>query len=398
MPRYGPRKNFRGYIGTCIDVTDLMQKEEKLKEVEERVTLAAEAAHLGVWELDPETNEVWASDKARELFELAPEARITYTDLRARVHPEDRVQLDAATQKAIKNKNGYETEYRVVRSDGSLRWTAGRGHCVVSEQDKCRLLGVSMDITMRKQAEEQARRSRQQVDLLSRASLLGEMTASLAHELNQPLSAIVTNATAAIEYIDKGRLDAEQLREIFTDVAADGQRAHYIIDNVRSAIKKGSAIRSRINLNDVVKSVTHMVYPEAAAHFCALEVSLAENLPTMDGDPTQMQQVLINLIRNAFDAMHDTPPARRVVQITTSYNGANETCVAVRDYGTGIPATTRERLFEQFFTTKEEGLGMGLSIVRSIVESHGGRVMAENAAGGGARFYFHVPIQNEVLT
>jgi len=174
----------------------------------------------------------------------------------------------------------------------------------------------------------------------------------------------------------------------------DGRRAHDIMHNVRSAIKKGSAIRGRINLNDVVKAVTHMVHLDAAAHFCKVEMSLARNLPAIDGDPSQIQQVLINLVGNAFDAMRDTPPSGRKVEIATTYNGDGTICVAVRDYGSGIPELTPERLFEQFFTTKEQGLGMGLAIVRSIVEAHGGSIAAENADGGGARFHFRLPTKD----
>jgi len=253
------------------------------------------------------------------------------------------------------------------------------------------VLAAVVDISARLEAEEHARRRRQQVELLSRASLLGEMTASLAHELNQPLATIINNASAAIEYIKQDRLDPTQLQEILTDVIADGRRAVNIIRNVRSAIKKGSAIRGRINLNDVVKAVSHMVYPDAAAHLCTLEMSLARDLPSVEGDPTQIQQVLLNLVGNAFEAMGGTPPGRRVVEISTNYNGDGTISVAVRDHGRGISEKTRERLFEQFFTTKEEGLGMGLSIVRSIVEAYGGTIAAENADGGGARFHFRLP-------
>ena len=141
-----------------------------------------------------------------------------------------------------------------------------------------------------------------------------------------------------------------------------------------------------------------MVQPDAAAHFCKMEVSLAQDLPAVEGDPTQIQQVLINLVRNAFDAMRDTPPSRRIVEIATNSNGDGTICVAVRDYGSGISESTRERLFEQFFTTKEEGLGMGLAIVRSIIEAHGGSITAENADGGGARFHFRLPIKEGVIT
>jgi signal transduction histidine kinase len=144
----------------------------------------------------------------------------------------------------------------------------------------------------------------------------------------------------------------------------------------------------------VVKAVAHMIQPDAAAQFCKMEMSLAPDLPAIEGDPTQIQQLLINLVRNAFDAMHDTAPIRRVVEVATAHNGDGTISVAVRDYGSGISETTCERLFEQFFTTKEEGLGMGLAIVRSIVEAHGGSIAAENAEGGGARFHFRLPIND----
>jgi two-component system sensor kinase FixL len=200
-----------------------------------------------------------------------------------------------------------------------------------------------------------------------------------------------------MQYIERGKLKPEQLQDILNDVVADGRRAHDIIQNVRSAIKKGSAIRGRVNLNDVVKTVTHMVFPDAAAHFCRLETFLAEDLPAVEGDPAQIQQVLINLVRNAFEAMRETPPSLRNVQITTSYSGDGTICVGVRDHGPGILEATQERLFEQFFTTKEEGLGMGLSIVRSIVEAHGGSIAAENDNEGGARFYFHLPMSKKTI-
>jgi len=206
----------------------------------------------------------------------------------------------------------------------------------------------------------------------------------------------VNNAAAGIQYIEKNRLDPKELKEIFADVVADGRRAYDIMHEVRNAIKKGDALRGRINLNDVVQTVTHMIRPHAVIHFCEIETSLAENLPAIEADPTQIQQVLINLVRNAFDAMGEIPPDRRRVEITTGFNGDGMARVTVRDHGHGISAQTRERLFEQFFTTKEEGLGMGLSIVRSIVEAHGGTISVENVRGGGACFYFDLPVSNGV--
>jgi signal transduction histidine kinase len=241
------------------------------------------------------------------------------------------------------------------------------------------------------QAEKQARHHREQISLLSRVSLLGEMTASLAHELNQPLSAIITNANAGKRLIDRGKEDPEILRDILVDVVADGHRAHEIIQDVRNTIKKGDVIRRQINLNDLVKNVAHVVRPDAVAYSCELETSLAKDLPLIEGDPVQIQQVLVNLVGNAFDAMRQTPLSQRKVEISTAGDGDGQVRLSVRDHGTGIRAEVHERLFDQFFTTKEQGLGMGLAIVRSIVEAHGGQIDAENVVDGGARFYFTLP-------
>jgi two-component system sensor kinase FixL len=399
VPRYDAAGGFLGYVGACVDVTELQEKESALHESEERVSLAAEAAHLGVWELDCKTRQLWVSDKVCELFQFSPGQTVTYEEFQQRVHPDDRAQREVSLQRAMTAKGAYEMEYRVLLPDGTIRWVGGRGHCINDGNGKsCRLLGVSMDITSRKLAEEEAKRNREQLELLSRVSLLGEMTASLAHELNQPLSAIVNNANAGIRFLEKGNVDRETLHEIMVDVVADGRRAHEIIHAVRQTIKKGRAIRQRIDLNDAIGKVVHMVQPDAMIHSCEMETELAADLPAVEGDPVQIQQVLINLLSNAFDAMDETTRDRRKVRITTEPNGEGTVCVSVRDRGTGIPGEVRDHLFEQFFTTKEDGLGMGLSIVRSIVEAHGGRIGADNAEGGGARFYFTLPTTKEHLS
>jgi signal transduction histidine kinase len=246
-----------------------------------------------------------------------------------------------------------------------------------------------------KQAEEEARHHREQINLLSRVSLLGEMTASLTHELNQPLSAIITNANAGKRLIDRGKEDPEILRDILVDVVADGNRAHDIIQDVRNTIKKGEPTRRRINLNELVTNVAHVVRPDAVACSCELETSLAKDLPLIEGDPVQIQQVLVNLISNALDAMRHTPPGERKGEISTAGDGDGEVRLSVRDHGTGIPTEVHERLFDRFFTTKEQGLGMGLAISRSIIEAHGGTLSGENCDGGGACFTVRFPQAKE---
>ena len=254
---------------------------------------------------------------------------------------------------------------------------------------------VAILIEQKKKDEYSLREHREQINLLSRVSLLGEMTTSLAHELYQPLSAIITNASAGMRSIDKGNEDPGTLREILVDVEADGRRAHDIIRNVRNTIKKGDPTLRRINLNELVTKVAHIVRPDAVAYSCEVETSLAKDLPLIEVDPVQIQQALVNLVSNALDAMRQTPPDGRKVEISTAGNGDNEVRLSVRDHGTGIRTEVHERLFDRFFTTKEQGLGMGLAIVRSIVESHGGDIQAENVADGGARFYFSLPVKKK---
>jgi two-component system, LuxR family, sensor kinase FixL len=390
VPRFDTQGNFAGYIGSCVDVTELLDKERALREFEERVILAAEAAHLGVWEMDTATNELWMSDGARTLFQFDSETRLDHGSVQDRVHPEDRALRDSAIKGAIETRGGYEIEYRILLPDGTLRWIGSRGRCVTAENGT-RLIGVSIDITPRKVAEAEALRHREELGHLSRVATMGELTASIAHELNQPLSGITSNASAGQRFIDRGDVDLRELRELLGDIMADGHRAGDVIRGIQDMVKKGIPARQAVNLNDLVTKVAHIVNPNAMLQSCQLEMLLEPNLPAVEADPIQLQQVLLNLVINAIDAMHDTQASPRKVVIATERNSDGAICASVRDYGVGIPAEALERVFEQFFTTKPKGLGIGLAIVRSIVQSHGGTIVAENADGGGARFYFTLP-------
>ena len=327
------------------------------------------------------------------MFQFDSETRLDYEAVQNRVHPEDRALRDSAVKGAIETQGKYEIEYRALLPDGTLRWIGARGRCVTGENGKrTRLIGVSIDITPRKLAEAEALRHREELGHLSRVAVMGELTASVAHELNQPLSGIISNASAGQRFIDRGDVDLRELRELLGDIIADGRRAGDVLRGIRSMVKKGVTNRQRVNLNDLVVNVARMVSPNAMLQSCQLETLLESNLPAIEADPIQLQQVLLNLVINAFDAMHNTSAPHRKVVIATEQNGDGTIRASVRDHGIGIPEEVRERVFEQFFTTKAKGLGMGLAIVRSIVESHGGIIEAENAEGGGARFHFTLPI------
>jgi C4-dicarboxylate-specific signal transduction histidine kinase len=276
--------------------------------------------------------------------------------------------------------------------DGIVRWISTRGSVHFDDAGKpARLLGINIDITARKQAELDAQRDRAELSHLSRVALMGEMSASIAHELNQPLAGILSNAAAGQRFIDKGDVDLREISELLGDIIADGRRASDVMRGIRGMVKKEQMARRPVDLNEVVMDAVRMVSPDAVLRSCQMETSLDASLRAIEGDPVQLQQVLLNLVINAFDAMHDTPISRRKVVIATQSNSDATVRTSVRDYGAGISEEMRDRVFDPFFTTKNEGLGMGLAIVRSIVESHGGTITIENADGGGAQFEFVLP-------
>jgi Signal transduction histidine kinase regulating C4-dicarboxylate transport system len=302
-------------------------------------------------------------------------------------HPAHRAGFVAAP---MSRAMGVGRELFARRKDGS-EFPVEIGLNPIKTPEGIVVLATVVDISARKLAEEEARQHRDELGHLSRVAVMGEMAASIAHELNQPLSGIISNASAGQRFIDRGDVDLGELRDLLTDIVADGRRAGDVIRGVRSMVKKGAQARQPVNLNDLVMNVVRMVNPDATLHSCKMETLLELNLPAIEADPIQLQQVLINLVINAFDAMRDTPLSRRKIVIATEWNGDRTISASVRDYGVGISEEASERLFEHFFTTKVKGLGMGLGIVRSIVESHAGTVTAENVADGGARFHFTLP-------
>ena len=399
VPRYDAQETFAGYIGSCVDVTELMTKDEALRQSEERMRLAAAAVNLGIWEWHLATNEIWATNARRAVLGWPSTGKVTFEDFMSQVHPEDRSRIRQTINDAIRDAKDYESEYRLVLPDGIVCWMSTRGSIQFDSAGKpSRLLGISIDITARKQAELDAQRGRAELSHLSRVALMGEMSASIAHELNQPLSGILSNAAAGQRFIDRGDFDLREVRELLGDIISDGRRASDVVRGIRGMVKKEQLARRSVNLNEVVMDAWRMASPDALLHSCQLETSLDSNLPAIDGDPVQLQQVLLNLAINAFDAMRDTPASKRKVVITTQSNGDGTVRTSVRDYGVGISEEMQDRLFDPFFSTKTEGLGMGLAIVRSIVESHGGTVTAENADGGGTQFELILPVNTMAST
>ena len=234
-------------------------------------------------------------------------------------------------------------------------------------------------------------RQRHELAHLSRVTVMGELTGSLAHELNQPLGAIGANASAARRFLAAPEVDRAELLEILGDISQDAQRAGSVIQSIRALVKDGATRRSTLSINSIIEDVVRLVHTDALDRQCRLEIYLASQLPPVNADPVQLQQVLLNLVINAFDAMNETPVPERVVEVSSELGSDGNICVSVRDTGHGIRPGDEQRIFDRFYSTKQNGMGMGLAIARSIIEVHGGTLTARNHPSGGACFTFALP-------
>ena len=364
--------------------------EETLREREERIGLAAESANLALWTIDFSRRESWMNDKGRELFGFAPNERLSREVFLLRVHPEDRRDVDTAIESARAGSQTFEVEYRLLRPDGETRWLISRGRYLRNDRGQLsELMGVAIDVTAQVKSNLELRLQREEMARLSRVALMGELTASLAHELNQPLTAIASNAAAGKRFLAGGALDLKMFEELLDDVFTDARRAGNVIHGIHHLVRKGEGSRHPVNLNEIIVDVLRLFRSDLLGRSTTVETSLASNLTSVQADVVKLQQVLLNLIMNSLEAMHDTPVAKRRILISTSVaDGIME--VSVRDHGAGLPQDDPDKIFSHFFSTKPNGMGMGLTIVRSIVEEHGGELGAENLEDG-ARFFFRLP-------
>ena len=357
--------------------------------------LAAEAGTLAMWVWDVSGNVVWMTERARSLLGLPPGARLDFAALFDRMHPDDRAARESVIRQAIQTRGEYEIEYRLPQADGTDRWIHGRGRCVDHDGSGPKVFGVSMDVTARKQAEASAAQKRAELEHVSRVATLGELTATLTHELRQPLSAILTNAHIGVEMLDGPRPDLPEVRRTLADIREVSERAGEVIGGMRAMLKRHRtpAAAAEVDVNTVIRTVERITHGDANRHRVTVLLQLSPDLRPVKGDSVQLQQVILNLMLNAFSAMSgaSTDSARRLVLRTASIDESSVR-IEVQDSGTGIPAAILASLFDPFITTKPDGLGMGLPICRSIVERHGGRISAANNPGGGATFSITLPV------
>jgi signal transduction histidine kinase len=394
----GPNEELIEVVGTVVDITEHRRAEEALKRSETYLAQAQRVAQIGSWVFDTvRMKPVHLSEEWYRLQNFDPKDGMpTWQQKLQRIHPEDRARYETAFNRAIAEKSDLDAEFRILLPHSNVRYIRSLGHPVLDASGQVtQLMGVVMDVTESRQAEEERERLRQELAHLAhlnRVSTMGELTASLAHEINQPIGAAVTNAQACVRFLDRDQPDVPEAREAALEMVRDATRAADIIDRVRSLYRKGSAHQEMVDVNEVIREMVDVLHNETNRYSVDVRTGLCENLPNVVADRVQLQQVLMNLMMNGIEAMRDAGMGGEV-SIKSQLTEDRQLLISVSDMGVGLPTGKGAEIFNAFFTTKPEGTGLGLAITRSIVESHGGRVWATANPGRGATFQFTLPQQ-----
>jgi len=371
--------------------------EEALRRSEGYLAEAQRLTHTGSWAWRVAGRDaLHLSEEWYRIYGFDPKEGLSAWEKRlSRIHPEDRAKWQEATDRAIGEKSDYEVQFRILLRDGTVKHIHTFGHPVLDASgDLVQFVGSSMDISADKQAEEALRQAQADLARVNRVTTMGELTASLAHEVNQPIAAAVTNANTCLRWLTRERPDLEEAREAASRIVKDATRAASIISRVRLLFKKGTPQRELLDVNEAIREMIVLLRSEATRYNITVRMELAADLPRIMGDRVQLQQVLMNLIVNGIDAMKEVDAARGLA-VKSHRTEEEEVLVSVSDTGVGLPPQQADQLFNAFFTTKPNGTGMGLRISRSIVESHGGRLWAEDNSPRGASFHFALPMKIE---
>jgi PAS domain S-box-containing protein len=389
---------FKGFIGTTMDVTEQELLTQELRRERAYLAEAQSLTHIGSWATNFHTKQMFhLSDETFRLHGFDPRnGPIPLERFFDTIHPEDRAAVTATLEHAIHARTDYDIrEFRVSHPDSTIRFLRTIGHHNRSGEIG-EYIGITMDITERKQAEQEREKLRQlEADLahINRVNMLGELAAALAHEIRQPIAASITSANACLRWLARDPPDLERARAAAARIEQDGNRAADVINHLRSFYKKGTPPeRGIVDLKDIIREMTALLRKEAVRHSIKIHSELHEDIPNVLADRVQLQQVFMNLMLNAIEAMKDTGGK---LTISSRLTPEGQLIVSISDTGTGLPAENTEQIFDAFHTTKPQGTGMGLAITRSIVEAHGGRVWATANQEAGATFHFTLAAKAE---
>ncbi|GKQ55375.1 hypothetical protein BRSPCE3_62300 [Bradyrhizobium sp. Ce-3] len=379
----------------CEDITERKQAENALQQSEMYLTEAQRLSHTGSFGWHVASGEIIWSEETFRIFAFDRVPSLKHDTVLQRIHPDDRGRVQRTIDRASLDGKDFEHGYRLLMPDGTIKYVHARAHAVTSLAGDIEFIGAVTDVTARKRAEAELHEAQTNLAHVTRVTALGELAASIAHEVNQPLAAVVANAAACLRWLNRAAPDLNEARGAVRSIISDGNRAGEIIQRVRALANKTTDQRAPLDINEAINEVISLVQHQLQSHHVSLQLDLAPALPPVVADRIQLQQVILNLIVNGIEAMQPVADRPRELVIRTRHDEAGQIVVTVADCGVGVATENAERLFDAFYTTKASGMGMGLSICRSIVEAHRGRLSVAANTGHGATFQFTLPLGQE---
>jgi PAS domain S-box-containing protein len=383
--------NIAAWYGFNTDIDDRKRAEEQLKRSEAQLAEGQRLSRTGTFAWRPDTSKSVWSEELYRIHEMEPGTPISADIARIGVHPDDIPLVYSAAERGVETGSDYEHTHRIVLADGRIKFLHVMARATRDLDGRLEYIGAVQDVTQRILSEEALTRSRSELAHITRVMSLGILTASIAHEVNQPLAGIITNAETCLQMLEDNPPDIEGARETALRSIRDGNRAADVIVRLRSLFKRRESVAESIDLNDAAREVIALSSGELRRSRVVLQLDLAEDLPPVNGDRVQLQQVIINLLRNAVDAMREIEDRQRQLQIRTEKEDGANVRLIMQDTGVGFAPGIADRLFESFYSTKDDGMGIGLAISRSIIEAHHGKIWATLNRGPGSTFAFSIP-------
>jgi PAS domain S-box-containing protein len=393
VPRFTRDGQFAGYIGSGIDITDRKKVESELRRSESYLAEAEKISHTGCWARNPNTGELFWSQEEWRIFCLEPEkTELSYSQFLKMIHPDDRVYLEETSAQAVREKRSYDIPFRIVLTDGSIKHIHSVGNPVLDGSGNViEYIGVSQDVTEHKRAEAALQEAQSELSRVARLTTMGELAASIAHEIKQPLGAVVAFGYGCLRWLARNPPNLEEATLAAKGLITEAKRASDVIDRIRRLLKSDKPEYTSVDISDAIRDVLTLAHSTLQRRGVSVRCSLPSNLPPVLGDRVQLQQVIMNLIVNGADAMKSVINRPKVLRVGSNVDAAGSMLVVIEDSGTGVDPAVMDRIFDPLFTTKPEGMGMGLSICRSIVEAHGGRIWVTLGVPNGAVFQFTLP-------
>jgi PAS domain S-box-containing protein len=386
-----PRGRPVATLETNNDITERKRAEDALRRSDAYLAEAQRLSLTGSFGWKISSGELFWSEESFGIFGYDRTTKPSLELVVQRTHPTDIARVRQLIDRALRDGTDWEIEHQLLMPDGTIKSVRVVARAIRDESGGVEFVGAIMDVSAAKRAELELRQAQAELAHISRVTTVGELTASIAHEVNQPITGVVTNAEAALRWLGAEPPNLDKVREVLGQIVKDGMRAGDVVHRIRALIKKAPARMARVDVNEAVLDVTTLIRSELLKHGASLQTQLATGLPLIEGDRVQLQQVILNLTLNALEAMSGFGELAREIRISTGREASNGVLVSVRDSGPGLDPQSVDRLFEAFYTTKPDGLGMGLAICRSIIEAHGGRLSATENEPRGAVFQFTLP-------